>query len=237
MLKPLQPARRDLPAVALDLAARLGAQTARGGSRVSLTQRGRMKRALGKDQWMSFTACQSIDTDACDFAWRARLAPLGLVSVCDSLQAGVGGLEVTALGFIPLVKTPSTAALVRGELMRYLAELAWAPDAILDNPALRWRQGSSDEIVVGAGEGASAVEVSFGLDNDGRIAAASARDRPRSAVEPILLTPWRGRFTDYRLHEGRWIPFAGEVAWEIDGTEETYWQGRIERWATGSKET
>ena len=27
-----------------------------------------------------------------------------------------------------------------------------------------------------------------------------------------------------------WIPFAGEVAWEIDGKEEVYWQGRIETW-------
>ena len=27
-----------------------------------------------------------------------------------------------------------------------------------------------------------------------------------------------------------WLPFAGEVAWEIDGKETLYWQGRIEHW-------
>ena len=49
-------------------------------------------------------------------------------------------MDVLALGFIPLVRAQHTTALQRGELMRYLAELAWAPDAILHNPHLRWRE-------------------------------------------------------------------------------------------------
>jgi hypothetical protein len=175
-----------------------------------------MKRALGTDAWMSFTARQSIETGACNFAWHVRFVRFGLVSACDALENGVGRLDVTALGVIPMVRTPHTLALVRGELMRYLAELAWAPDAILENSALWWREDSLGDIVVGAGEGASAVEISLGLDSAGRIATAFAPDRPRSAIDPILPTPWRGRFSDYRLDQGRWIPFAGEAAWEID---------------------
>ena len=224
--------RSDIPAVVVDLATRLGAQAAPDGSIVTLAQTGRMKTALGKDSWMSFSARQSIQTGACNFEWCARFSPFGLVSARDALQNGVGRLDVKALGFIPIVRTPHTPALVRGELMRYLAELAWAPDAILANSALQWREGGSDELIVGAGEGASAVEIFLGLDSDGRIATAFAPDRPRSAVDPILSTPWRGRFSDYRLHQDRWIPFAGEVAWEIDGREEVYWHGRIESWET-----
>jgi hypothetical protein len=45
-----------------------------------------------------------------------------------------------------------------------------------------------------------------------------------------LPTPWRGRFSDYRRHFGRWLPFAGEVGWEIDGKEIVYWQGKIADW-------
>ncbi len=191
-----------------------------------------MKRTLGKDTWMSFTARQWIQTGACNFAWRARFAPFGLVAACDALIDGVGRLDVTALGLIPIVRTPRTPALVRGELMRYLAELAWAPDAILENSALRWRKGRSGDIIVGAGKGASAAEITLGLDNAGRIATAFAPDRPRSAGDPILLTPWHGRFSDYRLHQERWIPFAGEVAWELDGRTEDYWQGNLESWET-----
>jgi len=234
MLSTLPPQRGDFPAVAIDLATRLGAQPARSKSIVTLAQSGRMKRALGTDSWMSFTARQSIEVRDCNFEWSAKFSPLGLISVYDALENGVGQLDVTALGFIPMVRTPHTPALARGELMRYLAELAWAPDAILENTALRWRQSGSDGLIVGAGEGASAVEISLGLDSAGRIATAFAPNRPRSAVDPILPTPWRGRFSDYRLHLNRWIPFAGEVAWEIDGRDEVYWQGRIESWVTDS---
>ena len=114
--------------------------------------------------------------------------------------------------------------------MRYLAELPWAPDAILLNTELRWREVGPDELAVSAGVGESAAEVTLNLDSEGRIAGAFAPDRPRSATAPFLPTPWRGRFSDYRRHNGMWLPFAGEVGWEIDGVEETYWQGRIEHW-------
>lgn len=223
------------PPLVIDLAARLGAQAVPPGSVVNIVQKGRMKRALGQDSWMPFTARQSIQLAACNFEWTAKFGPFGLVCACDALENGVGRLNVTALGFIPMVRTPRTAALVRGELMRYLAELAWSPDAILGNSALRWREGCSGTIIVGAGEGASAAEICLGLDDAGRIATAFAPDRPRSAIDPILPTPWRGRFSDYRLHHNRWIPFSGEVAWEIDGKEEVYWQGHIESWVNSSE--
>ncbi len=171
---------------------------------------------------------------ACDFVWRARFPPFGLIGVCDALENGVGRLDVTALGFIPILRTPHTPALTRGELMRYLAELPWVPDAILNNPALRWREGSTNEIIVASGEGATAAEVTLGLDDAGRVATMFAPDRPRSDVEPTLPTPWRGRFADYRLHQGRWIPFAGEVGWVLDGKEEVYWTGTVNDWAMTS---
>ena len=221
-----------LPPAVIDLAARLGAQPTISPSTVTLTQRGKMKRALGKDSWMAFTARQSIDNRACNFSWLAKVAPLGFMSIRDSLDDGVSGLAVKLFGLIPVANAPDTPALVRGELMRYLAELPWAPDAILANPALRWRDGPSGAFIVGAGEGDRAAEVTFTLDRAGRIETGFAPDRPRSPTAPHLPTPWRGRFWDYRLHAGRWIPFAGEVAWEIDGVPELYWRGVIESWST-----
>ncbi|QNA83738.1 hypothetical protein G4G27_06850 [Sphingomonas sp. So64.6b] len=223
----------DLPVAVRDLAIRLGAEPQGRGAIVRLTQTGRMKRALGSDSWMSFSARQTIASGTCGFAWRARFGPIGMISVCDALDDGVARLDVAALGFIPIARTPRTSALVRGELMRYLAELAWSPDAILSNPSLRWRIDGPDRLVVGAGIGASAVEVVLTLDIEGRIVEAFAPDRPRSPTEPILPTPWRGYFTDYRFHRGRWLPFAGEVGWEIAGREEIYWQGRILDWRIG----
>ena len=189
-----------------------------------------MKRSIKAQSWMSFTASQTISTRTCEFDWRARAGPFGLVSARDALKEGEGQFDVTALGIVPIVRAKRSSALMRGELMRYLAELAWAPDAILRNTALRWRVDGPDKLTVSAGSGDAAAEVVLSLDSEGRIVGSFAPDRPRSASAPFLPTPWQGRFSDYRQHDGLWIPFAGEVAWMIDGKEEIYWQGYIEQW-------
>lgn len=219
-----------LPDAVYGLAMRLGVKPTDRRSSVTLTQTGRMKRKLGAEAWMAFTATQTISMRACEFDWRARAGPFGSISANDALNDGKARFDIVALGFIPIARAERSAALFRGELMRYLAEIAWAPDAILLNRALRWREDAPDRLAVSAGTGERAAEVMLGLDTEGRIASAFAPDRPRSATSPVLPTPWRGRFSDYRLHGSTWLPFAGEVAWEIDARQETYWQGRIEHW-------
>ncbi len=222
--------RERMPAAVVDLALRLGAKPDANRSSVRLTQSGRLKRKLGADTWISFTAAQSISTRDCEFEWRARAGPFGMVSACDVLKDGAAQFDVLVFGLIPVASAEQTSALMRSELMRYLAELAWAPDAILLNTNLRWRVDGPDMLAVSAGTGGTAAEVVLTLDHEGRIGNAFAPDRPRSATSPNLPTPWHGRFSDYRQHDTLWIPFAGEVAWVIDGIEEIYWQGRIEHW-------
>ncbi len=219
-----------LPAAVHDLALRLGADPASETRSVRLEQTGRMKTSLTSTSWMSFTATQTISTRTCAFDWLAHAGPFGMISARDALVDGEGRLDVEALGFIPLAHAEHSPALVRGELMRYLAEIAWAPDAILHNAELRWRTDGPDTLAVSAGAGETASEVILSLDGEGRIAGAFAPDRQRSATAPVLPTPWRGRFTDYRRQENMWLPFAGEVAWEIEGKEIVYWQGRIVDW-------
>ena len=222
--------RERLPAAVYDLALRLGVEPDTRRSTVKITQTGRMKRQLGASAWMPFTAVQSISTGECAFEWKARAGPFGMVTAIDALEKGEGRFDIMALGFIPIARAAHTSALVRGELMRYLAELPWAPDAILHNPDLFWRVEGPDQLAVSAGSVDTRSEVILSLDREGRIAGAFAPDRPRSVIAPFLPTPWRGRFSQYRNHNGFSIPFAGEVAWEIDGKEDVYWQGRIETW-------
>jgi hypothetical protein len=225
-----QPQRARLPDAVYSLAMRLGVNSKGLRSGVKLTQTGRMKRKLGAEAWIAFTAAQTISTRACDFHWRARAGPFGIVTAYDALKNGEARFDIMALGFIPIARAEHSSALIRGELMRHLAEIAWAPDAILLNTALRWREDAPDRLAVSAGTGERAAEVMLHLDNEGRIASAFAPDRPRSATSPVLPTPWRGRFSDYRLHGRTWLPCAGEVVWEIDAKQETYWLGRIEHW-------
>ncbi len=181
---------------------------------------------------MSFSAHQSIDTDTCSFAWKARFGLLGMVAVSDTLDNDGGHLAVTALGVIPIARVAPSPDLTRGELMRYLGEIAFAPDIILANAGLRWQADGADRLVVGAGEGEAAAEVTLNLDSDGRIGSFFAADRPRSVAATFIPTPWSGHFADYRQHLGRWLPFAADVSWDVDGHSEAYLQARIERWAT-----
>lgn len=218
------------PPAVFDLAARLGAAAPDDTATVELTQTGRMKARLDGAAWMAFSARQTISTQHCAFDWRAKFGRLGLLAARDALVAGEGCFELTALGFIRVARAKPSSALIRGELMRYLAELAWAPGALLGNSGLRWRTKGSDQLVVAAGAEDTAVEVTLTLDADGRIASAFAPDRPRAVGAGFVPTPWRGRFFDYRRHEGQWLPFAGEVAWVIEGQDVVYWQGRLTQW-------
>lgn len=222
--------RARLPAAVYDLALRLGANPQRVPTGAKLTQTGQMKRKLGTDAWMKFTAKQTISANHCAFDWRARFGPFGIMSVRDAVDDQEAHLDAKLLGFIPVMHNDSSTALIRGEMMRYLAEIALMPDAILFNAALRWRVDGHDSLAVSAGIGKGSAEVILGLDADGRIASTFAPDRPRSVSPPFLPTPWRGHFSDYREHHGRWLPFGAEIGWEIDGKDQLYWQGRMETW-------
>lgn len=57
----------------------------------------------------------------------------------DAVEDQEAHLDIKLLKYIPVAHGASSPVLVRGELMRYLGEIALAPDAILFNPALHWR--------------------------------------------------------------------------------------------------
>ncbi len=222
--------RERLPAAVYDLAMRLGVKPEIRCSSVMLTQTGRMLRSLDSTSWMSFSAIQTISTHECAFDWQARFGLFGVISVRDALVDDQGSLDVRALGLIPIMRAQRTTALTRGELMRYLAEIALVPDAILHNKVLRWRVDAADRFAVSAGSGDVEAEVVLTLDSHGRIVGTFAPDRPRSVTAPFLPTPWRGKLSDYRQHNGTWLPFAAEIGWEIDGKGVVYWQGRMTDW-------
>ncbi len=115
--------------------------------------------------------------------------------------------------------------------MRYLAELAWAPDAILQNAMLQWSaQGNSLRVALQHGD--VRCELGITLDDEGRIGSVFAPDRPREEDGRFVERPWRGRFSDYKKHWGRWLPFKGEVGWVLDEGLVNVWQGEITGWET-----
>jgi hypothetical protein len=127
--------------------------------------------------WMSFTAQQTISTTACAFDWRARTGPASVVSARDALVGGMGVLVCGRWAFPPA--HAESPALTRGEVMRYLAELALAPAAILGKTSLRWRSEGPDRLIVSTGAGEMSADVSVTLSSDGRTASIFTPDRQR----------------------------------------------------------
>ena len=86
--------------------------------------------------------------DRVEFSWRARfpLAPLVTLRVHDWYRAGESALEIRLFG-LPLKRLRGDAV-TRGEAMRYLAELPWAPAAMALNTELEWRELDSSTVEV-----------------------------------------------------------------------------------------
>ena len=219
---------RSLPKPVVDLAARLGVQEASGAKMVTLTQSGDMR--LGKGTRRTrFQARQTIELTKTGFAWRATAGPFGAISVCDAYQDGAGVLDVRLFGRLRLAHMDGPE-LAKGEVMRYLAELAWAPDAIISNKSLDWSEINGQTMYVAAGSGAGRGSVRIDFDENGRIGSVFAPDRPFTDGRLTSERPWSGRFFDYRCHHGRWLPFAAEVGWAVDGWIKNYWRGAITSW-------
>jgi hypothetical protein len=222
--------RRALPSAVQDLARRCGASGDAGdGRQVVLTQTGVMRPSAGKP-WAPFKARQTIAVERSQFTWRATTGPFGAVAITDALEETGAKLTVVALGFIPLARVAPDAALAKGELQRYLAELPLVPDAIVSNRALAWEVVDAQTLRVSAQACGVRAHVDLALGSDGLVASASAPDRPRLEGANTTERPWSGRFSDYRLHKGRRIPFCAEAAWTLDGQELVYWRGAMETW-------
>lgn len=222
--------RKDLQPEVLALAERLGASAEGITSFVTFEQSGSMWRSPGGKAF-GFRARETISAAVPGFMWRAVMDPLGSVWVADYFIDGQGGLEAWLGGAITLGREIGSDAIDQGEMLRYLAELPWNPDAILMNRELEWVVLDARTLKVAAGNGTKRGEVTFRLDGRGFVQEASAASRLYIGKEGSVHRPWRGRFWDYQSVHGRKLPMEGEVAWVLDGRDFVYWRGRLSEWA------
>jgi Family of unknown function (DUF6544) len=126
---------------------------------------------------------------------------------------------------------PATRAggveVAKGEAMRYLAELAWVPHAIVANRELEWREIDDQSVEVATHVASSRVAVRLHFDPAGDIARASAAARPRMVGKRLIDTPFRGSFGDYQVLGGLRVPTTAEVAWELPDGPFPYFRGRL----------
>ncbi len=183
----------------------------------------------GTARWCRFTSDQRVITRRPGFDWDARIALLpGLtVRVHDDYVAGEGLLRAAVLGLVPVADLHGTREMAEGELLRFLAEAAWYPTALLPSQGVRWEAVDGRSARVTLADGAIAVSLVVRFDDDGLIETVSAAARGRTVGGRTVPTPWLGRFWNYETRDGMRVPLDGEVAWVLPEGPRPYWRGHV----------
>lgn len=186
---------------------------------------------LGREgpRWAPFTSEQWVAVRPPGFVWDARIraAPGVPVHVHDAYAAGHGVLRARLFGGLTLMEQPAGPELDRGELVRFLAEAAWYPTALLPGQGVRWQAVDDRRARATLADGEIAVSLLFEFGADGLLAAVQADARARSVGGTMVPTPWRGRFWGYATRAGVRVPLHGEVAWLPPEGPRPYWRGEM----------
>lgn len=196
---------------------------------VTIEHSGQFNMGTDTDRWKPFTSRQRVVTLRPGFVWDARVAALpGVpVHVHDAYVGGEGLLHAALLGLVTVARLRGTPQLAQGELMRYLAETAWYPTALLPGQGVRWQAVDDRSARATLADGPTEVTLTMHFDERGFITSTHAEARGRSVGRDTVMTPWEGRWSEHREHDGMVVPMAGEVAWLLPEGRKVYWRGRI----------
>lgn len=194
---------------------------------VSVTHAGSMNMSATAEQWKPFTSRQRVITQRPGFDWDARIMMLPFVPahVHDAYIAGEGLLRGALFGLVPVVHIAGTPEIARGELLRFFAEMAWYPTALLPSQGVRWEAVDDASARATLTDGTLAVTLLFRFNADGLIDTARAEARDRVVAGKTVRAPWQGRFWNYAERGGMRVPLDGEVAWLLAEGAKTYWRG------------
>jgi hypothetical protein len=182
-----------------------------------------------QEHWKPFTSHQRIVTSRPGFVWNARIAfvPGLAVRVHDAYVAGTGQLRAAVEGLWTVADIKGAPDLAEGELMRFFAEAAWVPTALLPSQGVRWEAVDEQSARATMSDGAVSVTLTFGFAADGSMARVRAEARGRTVAGRTVPTPWEGRWSNVQAQDGMRVPMTGEVAWITPEGRKPYWRGTI----------
>ncbi len=196
---------------------------------VTIHQEGLFNMSETGDNWKHFTSVQRVVTHPPGFVWDARIAmmPGVNVRVHDAFVADEGILHASLFGLFSVANLRGTREIAEGELMRFLAEAAWYPTALLPSQGVRWAGVDDRSADASMEQNGIAVTMRVSFDPDGLIASMRVDARGRVVGGNVIPTPWEGRWRNFSSRNGMVIPTEGEVAWITPGGPRPYWRGTI----------
>jgi len=193
---------------------------------VRLSQQGQFNMKETEAKWNPFTATQVFVTRRPGFDWDARIqmAPGLNAFVHDAYMLGEGSLLASLLGLFTLANVRGGTEANTGELMRFFAEAAWYPTALLPSQGVHWEEIDATSARGILMDGDTTVSLVFSFNTEGLIDTIHAAARYRDKVSAM---PWGGRFWEYTIRNGMLIPLRGEVGWEYPEGMKLYYKGQI----------
>ncbi|MFN2459506.1 MAG: DUF6544 family protein [Candidatus Velthaea sp.] len=192
-----------------------------------LQQNGLIRAAAGADR-KPFTAVQHFLTNPVGFVWDAKSAmmPFLSVSIRDAYVDGVGASEASIAGLISVGKQGGTPQVASGSLLRYLAESAWIPTALLPQSGVYWTGIDDTHARATLNNAGTSVTMEVTFAESGQLVRINAT-RYRDIDGTPVPTPWSGDYTDYQRIDGMMIPTSAEVAWSPPSGRFAVWRSRI----------
>lgn len=198
---------------------------------VSVEHEGTFNMSETGEQWKPFKSTQRVITRRPGFDWDGRIAMMPGIAIWvhDVYVAGEGLLQATLFGLVSLINMRGTPEVAQGELMRFFAEAAWYPTALLPSQGVHWEavDGASARGTLKDAE--ITLTMLFRFNKDGLIESVRAEARGRTVAGAVIPTPWEGRWSRFEMRDGMRIPLEGEVAWMLPEGPKPYWRGRITR--------
>lgn len=191
---------------------------------------GRFNMGEDTDQWKPFTSKQRVSTRSPGFVWDGEVLMLpGLpVRVHDAYIAGEGILHPAILGLFTLIDLRGGGEVAQDELMRFFAEAAWYPTALLPSQGVRWAAVDGQSARATMVHGPLSLSMTFRFDSAGLMTSGRAEARGRMVAGQRMPTPWEGRWSNYQMQAGMKVPMTGEVAWLLPEGDKPYWRGTIQ---------
>jgi hypothetical protein len=181
------------------------------------------------EQWKPFTSHQRVTTRRPGFLWDANIAmaPGLKARVVDSYIAGKGLLHASIEGLFTLAEVRGEGEIASGEFMRWFAEAAWYPTALLPSQGVRWEEVDDHSANATVLDGPLTLTLLFRFNDAGLIGSFRAEARGAMMGKKMVMAPWEGTWSNYQTQGGVQVPFTGEVAWIRPEGRKPYFIGTV----------
>lgn len=196
---------------------------------VTIDMAGTFNLSPSGEQWKPFTSRQRVTTRRPGFLWDARISMLPgvAVRVVDSYIVGKGLLRAALQGLFTMAELHGDGEIARGEFMRWFAEVAWYPTALLPSQGVHWEAVDDRSANATVVDGPLTMTLLFRFNDAGLIASFRAEARGGMVGDKMVIAPWEGVWSNYQRRDGVLVPFTGEVAWIRPEGRKPYFVGTV----------